>query len=379
MATFSKYKLYELYETDDGINWFPMGEYKAVLSEMYSEDCGYSARTITETIDDCSGTTKVITNITKYQESYDSGSTWVTTSSTSSVTYEENSPDCGYSPDLSNKYLTFVANSNGTINYSGTSVTNKLSYSNDNGLSWSSPSYLVSFNVNSGDTILFKGNMIPTNNSSSNSYGIGTFSGSTASFDVQGNIMSLLYGDNFIGQTDLTNKKYAFSNLFRNTRVISAENLVLPATTLADRCYEYMFYSCLRLTTAPQLPATTLAYQCYRGMFQGCTSFTTAPQLLATTLAYGCYETMFRDCTSLTIAPDLLSTTLASRCYTSMFYGCSSLNYIKMLATDISATDCLASWVGGVAASGTFVKAASMTNLPSGNSGIPNNWTVQNA
>ena len=253
------------------------------------------------------------------------------------------------------------------------------SNSNDNGLSWSSPSYLVSFNVNSGDTILFKGNMIPTNNSDRNLYGIGTFSGSTTIFEVQGNIMSLLYGDNFIGQTDLTNKKYAFSQLFRNTSVISAENLVLPATTLVGNCYEYMFYSCLRLTTAPKLPATTLATDCYKGMFSGCRFLTTAPQLPATTLAYRCYDVMFRDCISLVQAPELLATTLVDGCYDGMLYGCSSLNYIKMLATDITANDCLSSWVYGVANRGTFVKAASMTSLPSGFSGIPENWTVQNA
>ena len=31
-----------------------------------------------------------------------------------------------------------------------------------------------------------------------------------------------------------------------------------------------MFYGCRSLTTAPELPATTLAQQCYRYMFYGC-------------------------------------------------------------------------------------------------------------
>ena len=50
-----------------------------------------------------------------------------------------------------------------------------------------------------------------------------------------------------------------------------------------------------------------------------------------------------------------------------------------MLATDISAENCLTGWVDSVAATGTFVKAASMTSLPTGASGIPSGWTVQNA
>ena len=47
-----------------------------------------------------------------------------------------------------------------------------------------------------------------------------------------------------------------------------------------------------------------------------------------------------------------------------------------MLATDISATGCLTDWVSGVSSTGTFTKAASMTALPTGNSGIPSGWTV---
>lgn len=72
-------------------------------------------------------------------------------------------------------------------------------------------------------------------------------------------------------------------------------------------------------------------------------------------------------------------TTLAENCYERMFQGCSKLKSITMLATDISATDCLDNWVKGVGSSGTFTKAASMTTLPTGDSGIPTGWTVQNA
>jgi hypothetical protein len=60
-----------------------------------------------------------------------------------------------------------------------------------------------------------------------------------------------------------------------------------------------------------------------------------------------------------------------------MFNGCTSLSSITCLATNISANYCLTYWVAGVSASGTFVKAASMTSWPTGDSGIPNNWIVQ--
>ena len=325
--------------------------------------------------------------------------------------------------DFPPNYLRFVAKSGGTFNFSGSSTANTISYSTDSGDTWSTPAQVVSVNVNSGDTVMWKGNMTPTNN------GIGTYSASTASFDAKGNIMSLLYGDSFKNQTSLSGKNNAFRELFYATKVINAANVELPATSLSDNCYYIMFagctsltqapslpsstlaqscyaymfsgctalanapvlsattltngcYSnmfknCTSLTTAPQLPATTLTQGCYTSMFYGCTSLTTAPALSATTLANNCYETMFRDCTSLTTAPDLLSTTLVQRCYYQMFYGCSNLNYIKMLATDISATYCLSNWVSGVANSGTFVKAASMTTLPTGSDGIPSGWTVE--
>ena len=47
-----------------------------------------------------------------------------------------------------------------------------------------------------------------------------------------------------------------------------------------------------------------------------------------------------------------------------------------MLATDISASNCLRFWTWHVAKTGTFTKAAEMTSLPSGDSGIPSGWTV---
>jgi hypothetical protein len=70
---------------------------------------------------------------------------------------------------------------------------------------------------------------------------------------------------------------------------------------------------------------------------------------------------------------------LADYCYQNMFYGCKSLNYIKMLATDKSAFNCLSGWVSGVASTGTFIKHPNMTSLPTGISGIPSGWTVQDA
>ena len=174
--------------------------------------------------------------------------------------------------------------------------------------------------------------------------------------------------------TTLVQRCYA-GMFYKCTSLTTAPEL--QATTLAEECYSEMFENCTALTTAPELPATTLTYNCYRSMFSGCTSLTTAPELPATTLANYCYYEMFKSCTSLVIAPELHATILTNYCYIDMFNGCTSLNKIIMLATNISATGCLYSWVKGVSATGTLIKAASMTTLPSGVSGIPSGWTVQ--
>ena len=141
------------------------------------------------------------------------------------------------------------------------------------------------------------------------------------SFNIGGNIMSLLYGDNFYGQTTLQYNN-TFRKLFYLRTVRDASNLILPATTLSDFCYAEMFFNS-SLNIPPQLPATTLTIGCYYAMFAS-TSLASAPVLPATTLANNCYQLMFYR-TSLRIAPELPATTLTSYCYSDMFKECTHL------------------------------------------------------
>lgn len=64
-------------------------------------------------------------------------------------------------------------------------------------------------------------------------------------------------------------------------------------------------------------------------MFSNCTSLTTAPALAATTLAESCYENMFYGCTALTWedVPELPATTLAESCYGGMFGNISNMTF----------------------------------------------------
>ena len=287
-----------------------------------------------------------------------------------------------------------------------------------------------------GDKIRFKGtnNVYSVLDSEKHCY----FDANDTMFvNIEGNIMSLIYGDDFKDKTTFpSNTSYNFRAFFyhkedSNFNVINAQNLILPATkltngcyramfqdhswlvttpelpatklifdcykhmflrceslkkapklpatTLGVSCYYYMFRGCTSLVTPPELPATTLANYCYLGMFQECTSLVNTPKLPATTLAIDCYRGMFQGCTSLVATPELSATTLVENCYRAMFYGCKKLNYIKCLATDISASECTYSWVYGVPSTGTFVKKTSMEGWSSGTDGIPNGWDVQNA
>lgn len=219
----------------------------------------------------------------------------------------------------------------GNTYYESEEYKGTMFYSLD-GTTWSEMSEAVS--LSAGDKIMFKGAPEAIAGSAGQSIYINGENGDdeytvNGKFNVEGNIMSLIYGDDFIGKTSFPlNFAYEFGSLFLNqSNLINAGNLILPVTTLHNGCYSDMFKGCTSLITAPELPATTLEYMCYWEMFSGCTS----------------------------------------------------LNYIKCLATNISASDCLSYWVESVASSGTFVKNSSMNSWPTGDDGIPSDWTVQDA
>ena len=141
-------------------------------------------------------------------------------------------------------------------------TTGDLYYSTDkiNWTQFSSGIATESFSI--GSKVYIKGDISA---SVFNGSGPGYFS-STGKFNAGGNIMSMF---NF-GEL----KKYACTRLFSSCSIVDASDLELPAMTLANNCYESMFYDCANLIAAPALPATELAYGCYYAMFDACTSLT---------------------------------------------------------------------------------------------------------
>lgn len=218
-------------------------------------------------------------------------------------------------------YLAFTAvNGPSVFNFYG----GDLYYSLNNGSSWTLlPAGTDTPTVAEGETILWKGNLVAGNN------GSGTFRVTSSSgFNASGNLMSIVYGDNFEGQDTVT-YDYQFAILFQNNAwLIDASEMVVPSN-----------------------------YNGHSGVF---------------TMA-------FFNCSRLEAAPALTAPILTASCYNLMFYQCVKLAYVKCLATDISASQCTSNWMFGVpSSSGTFVKAALMTSWPSGTSGIPSGWTIQN-
>lgn len=349
--------------------------------------------------------------------------------------YTDGQEECGH--DYSRDYFTIEALEDGQLN-----VYISCEYSINDG-EWETFEEPATLSLSEGDKVRFRGYLEGAD---------GMFSGNTIMSMVYGNIESLAYGDNFVGEdaclysrkmfngyggledasnlvlpattlanscyremfsgcTNLTTApelpattlaSYCYDLMFYGcTSLTSAPELpsttlatscyqqmfegctrlttapALPATTLAHACYLHMFNGCTNLTTAPELPATTLAVSCYAYMFYGCTSIKTAPELPATTLANYCYNSMFAGCTSLTTAPELPATTLVEYCYTSLFSDCPHINEITCLATNPTLTP-LSSWLRNVSPTGTFIKAHGV-EWPTGASGIPTGWTVEEA
>lgn len=233
-----------------------------------------------------------------------------------------------------------------------------------------------SISVVSGDTVQFRGNNATYSDENGKA---NYFSGTTCSFNLKGNIMSLISADNY-STLNTFESAITFSAFFVGCPVVSAENLILPASELIQGCYRFMFSGCTSLISAPNLKALNLANECYYfmfanctslssvqnelpalsgyslsycAMFSGCTSLVTAPEISMTYMASSdickymfagctglttgpsilpaltastrCYQEMFKDCWSLATVPVLPATNLFSECYKEMFYACYSL------------------------------------------------------
>lgn len=267
----------------------------------------------------------------------------------------------------SNQYFTMEATELGT-NVMVTCQPNTLEISSD-GVSWTRLQ-TGEFTIDKGGYKLIRGNNGTSDfncNLKVTKYGSGV--------KVYGNIMSLLYRDDFKGKTEMA--EHAFDSLFYHedgNYIVDARNLILPDTT-SRCCYQNMFRNCTTLVAAPELPALNLADSCYSGMFRDCKSLAKAPELPATETSFMCYSGMFRNCESLVKAPVLPALHLAYYCYSSMFRSCKNLSEVTMLATGNVQSLTIDYWLEDTAKSGTVYKNPDLqTNL---GQYVPDGWEIK--
>lgn len=262
-----------------------------------------------------------------------------------------------------------------------------IEYSRDFGETWTQyPSNKPHITLQKGEVICVKGNRENYYNDKLNSQGWWDpqdkpiFRASTGALCyISGNIMSLLSDKVNISESAFEGAfSRGNSNAVNYIDIEADAPLILPATTMALRCYMNMFRNCTSLTRAPQFTVQVTAEKCCYNMFRKCSGLkdVSSIQLPALTLSIDCYRELLRECTSFTgAAPVLPAPVLVQGCYQQMFSK-TPLTSVTCLATNISATDCLSQWMSDIKNSGTFYKAPGMTSFPTGVNGILSNWTV---
>ena len=128
------------------------------------------------------------------------------------VSYCTEENEVYYNPRTwADEYLTFVALEKGEISFNisnsiGTDKITSISYSTDNGATWTTTenrndkqeNLSITVEVNKGDKILWKGDAKTLGFYVNDKVGFaGSFFSSTAKFDAAGNVMSLIYGDEY--------------------------------------------------------------------------------------------------------------------------------------------------------------------------------------
>ena len=125
------------------------------------------------------------------------------------------------------------------------------------------------------------------------------------------------------------------------------------------------------------------AKNAFYGLFAGAENLVNNAErqlvLPATTLTEGCYQDMFNGCKGIEKAPVLPAPKLEKGCYQEMFAGCSKLNYVKCLATDISAEGCTKNWLtnAGTEATGEKVLETLVPMTSGSDDGVPSGWTAR--
>ena len=196
---------------------------------------------------------------------------------------------------------------------------------------------------------------------------------------------------------------YMFSELFMNSKVVDATNLVIP-NAMGDYYYYKTFYSCTSLTSTPSLPFSEVGYYSCMDMFFGCTSLINIQPMTIRSISTGSMYNMFNNCKSLVDASMITITREKWDACASMFSKCTSLRKSPIIKGDITQSSCnymfsycssleevvylgntepkeyySSSWLNGVASTGTFYANQNLTWLDTierSEHTIPAGWTI---
>lgn len=291
------------------------------------------------------------------------------------------------------KYLTFTALENNSIlSFNVINDANLPEYYSSNKGGWVIYTPGEKIKLQKGEEVKWK-HVNKTHDQSEHFITLGGY------FDVSGNAMSMIYGDNFTDSTNfkceiqiqynssqlsdkVDNKKnkpfldgkmtehfikegdsvptvvFIFGNIYSSNDIEDAMNL--SDFKIIDGSYKVnyvenlrgLFHGCSHIVNANNLilqsgiclpeinDNVTNIYTSYENLFGGCTSLETAPKLPAMSLGFKCYGSMFANCEKLKYMPKLPATIMKNECYRGMFAGCKNIEIALELPATVLANSC---------------------------------------
>lgn len=210
-----------------------------------------------------------------------------------------------------------------------------------------------------------------------------TFVTNSGTFNIGGKISSLLYGERYDNMPLESHCQSIFSYC---SGIVDASKFEINVDLNdVEGAFMYAFAHCTGLVYGPILKPEVLSPSCYYSMFWDCTSLLYPSELPARYLNTYCYGQMYEGCSSMQTAPLLLFDSFGGfygSCIR-MFQDCVNLSSVTCLARgnidlDNSLNNSTYYWLNNVASAGTFTKSPFTDDWPSGASGIPSRWTVDN-
>lgn len=178
------------------------------------------------------------------------------------------------------QYLTFEALEAGTFSlylYKGCSDM-AVSYSVNDGI-WvdtthiynSSTNTITTPSLNVGDKVIWK--CVSSDGSFGNAYQKTALFSSTGTCNIYGNILSLIYGDNFIGKDSIADGFQTFRQIFQTgLKCVSSENLIIPISVIKQYVCTSMFQNNTVVQKGPVFISEDIQANALYTCFDGCTS-----------------------------------------------------------------------------------------------------------